>query len=141
MAWSTEKFKLGENEEEENNDEDDCDDEEQEGAGGGAPTGAGSRTYVLAVCLADGDVVLLRSFDDVSPVTIHSGLKPPLHAEWSNSRKLLAIAGIKDTEQQQSEYTNLLKFYSNTGTIVYTIVVPFTQVSSAQALSSRLLFS
>lgn len=90
------------------------------------------RNYVLAVCLADGNVVMLRSFDDVSPITIRSNLKPPLHAEWSNSRKLLAIAGTKESDVSQGaaahEYTNLLKFYSVNGVLVYTTEIPYTQV-------------
>jgi len=87
---------------------------------------------VLAVCLADGNIVMLRSFDDVSPITIRSNLRPPLHAEWSNSRKLLAIAGTKESEAPQSgaphDYTNLLKFYSVNGSLVYTTEIPYTQV-------------
>lgn len=95
------------------------------------------RNYVLAVCLADGNIVMLRSFDDVSPITIRTNLKAPLHAEWSNSRKLLAIAGTKDSENGQGsphEYANLLKFYSVTGTLVYTAAIPYTQVSRTQPL-------
>lgn len=89
------------------------------------------RNYVLAVCLADGTIVMLRSFDDVSPITIRTNLKAPLHAEWSNSRKLLAIAGTKEPDSPQNgphEYTNLLKFYSVAGTLVYTVAIPYTQV-------------
>ncbi|XP_032670928.1 tubby-related protein 4 isoform X2 [Odontomachus brunneus] len=73
---------------------------------------------------------MLHSFDDVSPITIRSKLKTPLHAEWSNSRKLLAIAGTKEPDVLQSnpqEYTNLLKFYSVNGTLVYTTTIPYTQ--------------
>lgn len=95
------------------------------------------RNYVLAVCLADGNIVMLRSFDDVSPITIRTNLKAPLHAEWSNSRKLLAIAGTKDSDNSQGsphEYANLLKFYSVTGTLVYTAAIPYTQVSRTQPL-------
>lgn len=88
---------------------------------------------MLAVCLADGNIVMLKSFDDVSPITIKTSLKAPLHAEWSNSRKLLAIAGIKESDVFQSSpqvYTNLLKFYSDTGMLVYSTAIPYTQVSS-----------
>lgn len=140
MAWSAEKFKLEEDEDEDHEDDDRDDDErddddDQEYSNGGTSGCSSPRNYVLAVCLADGSVVLLRSFDDVSPVTINTGLKPPLHAEWSNSRKLLAIAGIKDTGESNypvTEYTNLLKFYSDSGALVYTIAVPYTQVRNAK---------
>lgn len=101
---------------------------------------ADDRNYVLAVCLADGNIVMLRSFDDVSPITIRSNLKPPLHAEWSNSRKLLAIAGTKESEHlhpgSSQEYTNLLKFYSVNGTLVYTTEIPYTQVCLKKILVS-----
>lgn len=96
------------------------------------------RNYVLAVCLADGNIVMLRSFDDVSPITIRTSLKAPLHAEWSNSRKLLAIAGTRDSDNGQAsphEYANLLKFYSVTGSLVYTAAIPYTQVSMKRILS------
>ncbi|XP_029660966.1 tubby-related protein 4 isoform X1 [Formica exsecta] len=112
MAWSAEKFTMEEDET--------CDRSQKD-----------DRNYVLAVCLADGNIVMLRSFDDVSPITIRSNLKPPLHAEWSNSRKLLAIAGTKESEHlhpgSPQEYTNLLKFYSVNGTLVYTTEIPYTQ--------------
>ncbi|KYN03387.1 Tubby-related protein 4 [Cyphomyrmex costatus] len=110
MAWSAEKFTMEEDET--------CDRSQKD-----------DRNYVLAVCLADGNIVMLRSFDDVSPITVRSNLKPPLHAEWSNSRKLLAIAGTKESSEQGSsqEYTNLLKFYSVNGTLVYTTEIPYTQ--------------
>lgn len=79
---------------------------------------------------------MLRSFEDVSPITIKTGLKSPLHAEWSNSRKLLAIAGTKEiadlgssgVQGNPTEFINLLKFYSDSGSLVYTTAIPFTQV-------------
>nr|XP_034179926.1 tubby-related protein 4 isoform X2 [Osmia lignaria] len=114
MAWSAEKFTMEEGDDDLTNDRSHRDD----------------RNYVLAVCLADGNIVMLRSFDDVSPITIRTNLKAPLHAEWSNSRKLLAIAGTKETDGSQGtphEYTNLLKFYSVTGSLVYTTAIPYTQ--------------
>lgn len=99
------------------------------------------RNYVLAVCLADGSIVMLRSFDDVSPITIRTSLRAPLHAEWSNSRKLLAIAGTRDSDNGQAsphEYANLLKFYSVAGTLVYTAAIPYTQVRNASFLGYRM---
>ncbi|XP_076651070.1 WD40 superfamily protein Tusp isoform X1 [Halictus rubicundus] len=114
MAWSAEKFIMEEGDDDLTSDRGHRDE----------------RNYVLAVCLADGNIVMLRSFDDVSPITIRTNLRAPLHAEWSNSRKLLAIAGTKDSDSTQGaphEYTNLLKFYSDTGALVYTTAIPYTQ--------------
>ncbi|XP_051169428.1 tubby-related protein 4 isoform X2 [Leptopilina boulardi] len=108
MAWNAKKFSMAEVEDESTDE----------------------RSYVLAVCLADGNIVMLKSFDDVSPITIQTSLKAPLHAEWSNSRELLAIAGVKESDVFQSSpqvYTNLLKFYSDTGMLVYSTTIPCTQ--------------
>lgn len=142
MAWSAEKFTM------EEGDDDVTSDRSQKGINRSfygvfeanyrdvlihlhVCASIDDRNYVLAVCLADGSIVMLRSFDDVSPITIRSKLKTPLYAEWSNSRKLLAIAGTKESDVLQSnlqEYTNLLKFYSVNGTLVYTTTIPYTQV-------------
>ncbi|XP_046475205.1 tubby-related protein 4 isoform X2 [Neodiprion pinetum] len=115
MAWSAEKFKM----------------EEGDDDVTGSQCSQDERSYVLAVCLADGNIILLRSFDDVSPVTIRTGLRSPLLAEWSNSKKLLAVAGIKDSDHvfqpNPQEFTNLLQFYSDTGVLVYTTAIPYTQ--------------
>ncbi|XP_011309867.1 tubby-related protein 4 isoform X2 [Fopius arisanus] len=114
MAWSAEKFKMEEG-------DDDL---------SGNIIQHDERRYVLAVCLIDGNIIMLRSYDDVSPITIKTGLKSPLHAEWSNSRKLLAIAGTSDLDaatRNPQEYTNVLKFYSDSGSLVYTTAIPYTQ--------------
>lgn len=74
---------------------------------------------------------MLRSYDDISPITIKTGLKAPLHAEWSNSRKLLAIAGSKEINCSSGnicEYKNRIKFYSDTGILIYRSELPYNQV-------------
>lgn len=72
MAWSCEKFKMEEGE------------EATENNGG----------HVLAVALGNGEIVLLRGHDDVSPIRIITGLRGcTLAMEWANSRELLAVAG------------------------------------------------
>ncbi|XP_063981864.1 tubby-related protein 4 isoform X2 [Diachasmimorpha longicaudata] len=113
MAWSAEKFRMEEG-------DDDL---------FGNVVQDDERKYVLAVCLADGNIVMLRSYDDVSPITIKTGLKSPLHAEWSNSRKLLAIAGTSEdgVSKNGQEYSNILKFYSDSGSLIFTTVIPYTQ--------------
>jgi hypothetical protein len=104
------------------------------------------RIFILAVSLQNGYIFLLKSFDDVSPVQVHTGLSGPLCLEWSNSRELLAVAGTmqqtvsaSNGTQQSSpdskmasaptvEYTNVLKFYSDTGVLLYSTIIPYTQV-------------
>lgn len=94
-------------------------------------TNASERKFVLAVCLQNGFVFLLKTFDDVSPVQIDTGLQGPLCMEWSNSRELLAVAGVVayDTKAVSTECNNnFLKFYSEKGVLLYSISIPFSQV-------------
>ncbi|XP_067010279.2 tubby-related protein 4 [Anabrus simplex] len=118
MAWSCEKFKMEEGDEAD-------------------PVGTqpDDRIFILAVSLKNGYIFLMKSYDDVSPVQVHTGLGGSLCLEWSNSRELLAVAG---TVPQVSlapcaepkgalEYTNMLKFYSDTGVLLYSTVIPYTQ--------------
>lgn len=71
MAWSCEKFKMEEGDDTENN-----------------------ANHVLAVALGNGEIVLLRGHDDVSPVRVATGMRGnTLAMEWANSRELLAVAG------------------------------------------------
>ncbi|XP_063237864.1 tubby-related protein 4 [Bacillus rossius redtenbacheri] len=111
MAWSCEKFKMEEG-----------DDADLAPPGGG--TAADDRGAVLAVGFVNGYVYLMKSFDDVSPVQVHTGLGGCMRLEWSNSRELLAVAG---SVQQHPEYTNLLKFYSDTGVLLYCALIPYSQ--------------
>lgn len=88
--------------------------------------------HVLAVALGSGELVLLRGHDDVSPARVATGLRgDTLQMEWGNSRELLAVAGTLVPEGNESgdnpPYRNVVKFYSDTGALIYTIVVPYTQ--------------
>ncbi|CAG9136050.1 unnamed protein product [Plutella xylostella] len=110
MAWSCEKFKMEEGEE-------------------GAESGGG---HVLAVALGNGEIVLLRGHDDVSPVRVRTGLRGnTLAMEWANSRELLAVAGTllpEGTESPDSPpFKNVVKFYSDVGSLIYTVPVPYNQ--------------
>ncbi|XP_037943948.1 tubby-related protein 4-like, partial [Teleopsis dalmanni] len=115
MAWSCEKFKMEEGEEAEP-----------------GVTNASKRTFVLAVSFQNGYIYLLKSFDDVSPAHINTGLNGSLGMvmEWSNSRELLAVAG---TVQQPTAlldshgatmYENTLKFYTESGVLLYQARIP-----------------
>ncbi|CAH2105427.1 unnamed protein product [Euphydryas editha] len=110
MAWSCEKFKMEEGEE----------------------IGENNGGHVLAVALGNGEIVLLRGHDDVSPFRIHTGLRGnTLAMEWANSRELLAVAGTLNAEPNEPEdeppYKNVVKFYSDTGALIYTVPIPYTQ--------------
>ncbi|XP_068911688.1 tubby-related protein 4 isoform X1 [Tenebrio molitor] len=113
MAWSCEKFKMEEGDD-----------------GDPGVANAGERKFVLAVCLQNGFIFLLKTFDDVSPIQMDTGLQGPPCMEWSNSRELLAVAGVAFDGKNggvQAEYTNLLKFYNEKGVLLYSAAVPFCQ--------------
>ncbi|XP_013138738.1 PREDICTED: tubby-related protein 4 [Papilio polytes] len=110
MAWSCEKFKM------------------EEGEEGGESSGG----HVLAVALGNGEIVLLHGHDDVSPVRVTTGLRgSTLAMEWANSRELLAVAGTLNAETNESAeappFNNVVKFYSDTGVLIYTVPIPYTQ--------------
>ncbi|XP_026850738.1 tubby-related protein 4 isoform X1 [Drosophila persimilis] len=121
MAWSCEKFKMEEGEEAEP-----------------GVTNAAKRSFVLAVSFQNGYIYLLKSFDDVSPAHINTCLNGALGMvmEWSNSRELLAVAGTlrtgmdghglkpSDDPTTPASYTNLVKFYTETGACLYQAHIP-----------------
>lgn len=117
MAWSCEKFKMEEGEDTEP-----------------GVTNAAERSFVLAVSFQNGHIYLLKNYDDVSPVHIHTDFDGRHMAmEWSNSRELLAVAGaILENEGKpldSSIFNNIVKFYSDTGILLYTTPIPSTQVN------------
>lgn len=83
---------------------------------------------VLAVCLSTGHIFLMKSYDDVSPIQFNTGLGGPLCMEWSNSRQLLAVAGVAN-HTDSNDYLNMLKCYTDTGVLLYSTTIPYTLVS------------
>lgn len=87
-----------------------------------------SRLCVLASCFKNGDIKLLRSYDDVSPVLLRTGFQT-MFAEWSNSGELLAVAGRVSLTHTEAEvnyhHLNRIKFYTDSGTPVSTVLIPF----------------
>ncbi|KAK5649822.1 hypothetical protein RI129_000851 [Pyrocoelia pectoralis] len=112
MAWSCEKFKMEEG------------DDNDPGV-----TNAAERKFVLAVSLQNGYIFLLKTFDDVSPIHVDTGLQGPLCMEWSNSREILAVAGAARKNANINEPTGMLKFYNEKGVLLYGAVIPFTQTT------------
>uniref|UniRef100_A0AAG5CQ75 SOCS box domain-containing protein n=1 Tax=Anopheles atroparvus TaxID=41427 RepID=A0AAG5CQ75_ANOAO len=115
MAWSCEKFKMEEGEDTEP-----------------GVTNASKRSFVLAVSFQNGYIYLLKSYDDITPSQIHTGLNGELGIvmEWSNSRELLAVAGTELGSSPVTDvhgatvYNNLLKFYTESGSLLYTAKIP-----------------
>ena len=65
----------------------------------------------------------MKHYYDVSPIHIQTGLCP-LCIEWSNSKQLLAVAGT----EPNTEYTNIVKVYTDNGVLLYTSFIPYAQV-------------
>lgn len=134
MAWSCEKFKMEE-----------TDDNDATVTNNGREVyftfavhlntvtfSLDEKKFVLAVCLQNGYIHLLKTFDDVSPIQVNTYLHGTLCMEWSNSRELLAVAGLQMESKHvgtQPEFINMLKFYSEKGILIYTIKIPYTQVT------------
>ncbi|KAF5286901.1 hypothetical protein FQA39_LY00434 [Lamprigera yunnana] len=115
MAWSCEKFKMEEG------------DDNDPGV-----TNATERKFILAVSLQNGYIFLLKTFDDVTPIHVDTGLQGPLCMEWSNSREILAVAGSCKNSSNlnvQTEVTSMLKFYNDKGALLYGAIVPCTQTA------------
>jgi tubby-related protein 4 len=56
--------------------------------------------------------------------------------EWSNSRELLAVAGTEQDSLGLPNHRNLLKFYTETGALLYTILIPNNTVSRVVSTGS-----
>lgn len=98
------------------------------------------RCFVLAVSFQNGFIYLLKSFDDVSPAHINTGINGALGMvmEWSNSRELLAVAGTTfhystaaDVHESSAHilssdivYDNCLQFYTENGVLLHQTRIP-----------------
>ena len=55
-----------------------------------------------------------------------------MFAEWSNSGELLAVAGRVSLTQSETDvnyhHLNRIKFFSDSGNPVYTVLIPFYKV-------------
>lgn len=97
------------------------------------------RSFVLAVSFQNGMIYMLKSFDDVLPVQVNTELNGALGMviEWSNSRELLAVAGSLQSlipqfdSQGQVVHENVLKFYTEHGTLLYMARIPTAMTTTA----------
>lgn len=119
MAWSCEKFKMEETDDDESNGE--LRNQVQ------SPTrpDRGDRHVVMAVCFQNGVIYIMKNYDDLSPVIIHTDLKG-IKMEWSNSGEILAVSGTT-YDSKPGECTNVIKFFNALGSLRYSVHVPNTQ--------------
>lgn len=91
----------------------------------------------MAVSFQNGFIYLLKSFDDVSPAHIDTGINGALGMvmEWSNSRELLAVAGTSQYSPSSVTHENniiltdvvcdnRLQFYTESGILLYQTRIP-----------------
>lgn len=81
MAWSCEKFKMEETDGDQaasGNPDQGTDSQSHPLSGPGSPGGpvpSGVPQAVLAVAFATGVIYLMKNYDDLSPIVVHTGLK------------------------------------------------------------------
>ncbi|KAG8123685.1 hypothetical protein E2320_019001, partial [Naja naja] len=84
---------------------------------------------LLTVSFTSGDISLMNNYDDLSPTTIHSGLKDVV-AQWCTQGDLLAVAGMEKLSQlaelNAASFLKsaLVKFYNIHGEHIYTLETP-----------------
>ncbi|XP_023218060.1 tubby-related protein 4-like [Centruroides sculpturatus] len=110
MSWSGEKFRMEDN------------DLEQKGDTVHLQE---IQSSVLAVCFKNGTIYLMKTYDDISPAVIITGLKD-IKMEWSNSGEFLAVAGLAENSSGE-EYVNRIHFYTESGVLCFVVPVPHSQ--------------
>ena len=93
--------------------------------------------HVLAVLTCQGQLSLMKSFDDLNPYIIQTELQSPI-VEWNNEGEFICVAGhlthrlvASDSSSSSSTsnlFANCLHFFNNRGILRYRISVPYTQV-------------
>ncbi|KAF7495761.1 Tubby-related protein 4 [Sarcoptes scabiei] len=103
-----------------------------------------NQQQMLAVSFVDGTIYLMRNYDEVFPYIIETSLLN-IKIEWSLSGKILAVGGhrINRIANKNFIYNNIVRFYSNDGTLIKQINLDFNQQplsALAWALNDRRLF-
>ncbi|KAA0720616.1 Tubby-related protein 4 [Triplophysa tibetana] len=117
MAWNYPSF-LVEDSSESDTDSDDI-----------TPLQVCSPKPLLTVCFTSGDISLMSNYDDVSPTTIHTGLKDAV-VQWCSQGDLLAVAGMErlgmtsDPAGAQATRNAIVKFYNVLGEHIYSLETP-----------------
>ncbi|XP_071492040.1 tubby-related protein 4-like [Diadema antillarum] len=84
------------------------------------------RNPVMAVDLGDGEIQLMKSHDDITPITIKTGMTASVKMEWSSCGSFLAVGGTQPVES-----ISAVKFYDTAGHLRYTLNIPSQRPLSA----------
>ncbi|XP_039874476.1 tubby-related protein 4a [Simochromis diagramma] len=88
-----------------------------------------SQKPLLTVSFTSGDINLMNSYDDLSPILIHTALKDVV-VQWCSQGDLLAVAGMErtllstDTSCPPPSRNAIVKFYNVRGEHIYTLDTP-----------------
>ncbi|XP_065328072.1 tubby-related protein 4a isoform X2 [Pelmatolapia mariae] len=88
-----------------------------------------SQKPLLTVSFTSGDINLMNSYDDLSPILIHTALKDVV-VQWCSQGDLLAVAGMErtllptDTSCPPPSRNAIVKFYNVQGEHIYTLDTP-----------------
>ena len=136
LSWNCERFNM------EEQSESGTDQQPRPGSQGATapclrPDG---RPYVLAVSFKNGEILLMRVFDDVIPQLIQTGLSN-YFVDWTNSGDLLAVSGklreIANRSEHTVRYINVLQFYDESGQLLYRIKIPSEMVTTKVFAKAR----
>lgn len=119
LLWSSEKFRMvniG-----------DCEGDDRKKRKGSDKRNRNKRkSPVMAVDLGDGEIQLMKSHDDLTPVTIKTGMAAAIKMEWSSCGGFLAVGGTQPVES-----ISAVKFYDTAGHLRYTLNIPSQRPLSA----------
>ena len=128
LLWSCEKFKMEDTESESGANKDVSTGTSNVNQSGTSNASHNSDNHCLAVTFADGHLYLMRSYDDIFPVIIRTGLEG-VKSEWTNGGELLAVAGHqtvspdvikRPTAPDDTQcYSNVIRFYTQLGSLRY----------------------
>ena len=117
LTWNCERFNM---------------EEQSEAAKNGNNARPDGRPFVLAVGFKNGEVHLLRSYDDLIPQIIEAGFQSYVF-DWTNSGETLAVAGkvgeVACKEGQSFRYLNEVKFYNDQGNLISKVPIPSEKVT------------
>ena len=103
MSWSCEKFKMDDTDEEQSNNNEIPSEE---------------KTYSLAVSFTDGNIYIMRNYDDIFPIIIRTGLLQT-KIEWSNNGEILAIAGHQIQDSITDSNGDRIFTYKNIASVLH----------------------
>lgn len=120
LLWSSEKFRMV------NVDDSDGDDktDKRKRSERKRPK---RKNPVMAADLGNGEIHLMKAYDDLSPVVIKTGMTD-IKMEWSSCGIFLAVGGTQVVESNSA-----VKFYDTAGHLRFTLNIPSEQPLSALA--------